>query len=513
MRTLAVINATKLNEYAFLPVAEGQNAFERTMQLAVTYCRPEDTLVLIGEDQEPPLLPPGAVLGRSRVSGMLDIMVAMKAFAEERKDADALLYAHGDGPFLDRELTERLLALHRQYRAEYTYADGYPAGFSPEVLSTRILPNLVDLASRNQVGADRDGLFSLIQKDINSYDIETELAPLDLRGYRLGALCDGKRGFLSAQGLWNVGVRSAQDVVRVLPSHPELLRTVPAFLWVQVAEACPQSCSYCPYPQLAGDPRGKKGYMPLERFESVMEQAERLCDELVVDLSLWGEPALHPDFLGLARSVLARNRFTLIVETSGIGWAPGVAEAVAKLGGTRVHWIVSLDDPDPSSYAALRGEGMEEALAFAKQMASLAPGQIHAQAVRMKGNEERLESFYRTWKKDIDKVIVQKYDSFAGALPDLSVADLSPLERYPCRHLARDMAVLLDGSVPPCKHCLVKSDEEAGRLSYAASLGNAFEPEGLRKAWEAGGSWYGRHTGKDYPAFCEACDEYHTFNA
>jgi spiro-SPASM protein len=169
-----------------------------------------------------------------------------------------------------------------------------------------------------------------------------------------------------------------------------------------------------------------------------MSQAEALSDDIVVDLSLWGEPSLHPDFGAIAASVLARKRFTLLVETCGIGWKTGVAEAVAEAGGERVHWIVSLDDPDPASYLALRGEGMAEAVDFTRRMAERFPGQVHAQAVRMQGNEERLESFYRSWKKDIEKVIIQKYDAFSGTLPRLSVADLSPLERFPCRHLARD---------------------------------------------------------------------------
>lgn len=521
MRTLAVMNASALTEYAFMPFADGPSAFERAVAVLRGLAADEDILVLAKEgaaDQARAYLPSAARLeslgSRATMRAVLD---AVASFAATRAGAELAVYAHGDAPFLDKALAERLIALHRKYRAEYTYADGYPAGFAPEILSTRVLPNLAELAGRHDAPAERDGLFAVIQKDINSYDIETELSPLDLRSYRLSPVCDTRRNFMAAEALHAEGCRSAEDAVRIVPERPGLLRTVPAFLWVQIAEACPQACSYCPYPRMVGDPRGKAGFMPPERFEALMADAEALCDDLVVDLSLWGEPALHPDFKALAESVLKRPRFSLIVETSGVGWRPGVAESVAAMGGGRAHWIVSLDDPDDEGYRALRGEGRAEAEAFARSLAALAPGQVNAQAVRMRGNEERLESFYRGWKKDIEKVIIQKYDSFSGALPELSVADLSPLERFPCRHLARDMAVLLDGTVPACKHCLVPGSASAGvapaPLAYAQAFGNAFGPGGLRAAWDAMGAWYRKHAEGAYPDCCERCDEYHTFNA
>ncbi len=518
MRTIAVINATALNQYSFMPFAGGPSAFERVMALFLRLCAAQDILVIGGRDFDPAPMAEGVHLIQAPTWRMHTLLEKAKAFALERPEADILVYAHGDSPFLDLELSEGLLALHRQYRAEYSYADGYPPGFAPEILSTRALPNITELASRHHLPADRDGLFAVIQKDINSYDIETELAPKDLRGYRLSPLCDTKRNMQAAEALWAAGLRRAKDVLDLLPAHPELLRTLPAFLWVQISEGCPQSCSYCPYPLMVGDPRAKQGFMPVQAFDSLMAQAEELCDDLVVDLSLWGEPSLHPEFGAIAASVLARKRFTLLIETCGLGWKPGVAEAVARAGGERVHWIVALDDPDPEAYAALRGEGMGEASDFTRRMAAEFPGQVHAQAVRMQSNEERLEAFYRAWKKDIEKVIIQKYDSFAGTLPKLSVADLSPLERFPCRHLARDLAVLIDGSVPPCKHCLVqggviKGGRQGSGLGYAEIVANVFEEGGLAKAWAGSSSWYDAHARKLYPVCCEACDEYHTFNA
>ncbi len=511
METLAIINAIGLSEHATSPWADGPSALERAVAFAERMApgRPgagghSRTLVLASGPV--PELGPRSVIRDGWT--MRDVLAEAVGFAATEPDCDTVIYLRGDEPFLDAELTGRLLELHGRYRAEYTFADGYPPGFSPELLSVKTLPNLVELASRHEVKPERGGLFALIQNDINSYDIETHLSPSDMRAYRFSPVCDSRRNALAAERLWRLGCRSAEEAARLLPEHPELLRTLPAFLWVQVAEGCPQACAYCPYPSMAGDPRGLEGFMPVERFEGLMADAEALCDDLVVDLSLWGEPAMHPDFAALARAALSRPRFTLIVETSGVGWKRGLAESLAAEAGDRVQWIISIDAADDDGYLALRGDGKDEAQAFAERMLAASPGNVHVQAVRMRENEAGLEAFYRAWKQRGAKVIVQKYDSFSGCLPDRSVADLSPLDRLPCRHLARDMAVLLDGSAPWCKHCLVPGE----RMAYAGYAGNAFS-DGLESVWAAMGAWYGRHIAGDLPEPCGRCDEYHTFNA
>jgi spiro-SPASM protein len=516
MYTLAIINAALANEYSHAPFAGGPSSYERVCKLVLELAGEGRVLVLAGDKPVPDQCLPIVTRPEWTMKSVLEEAVA---FAAGHPEAEALLYVHADMPFLDAGLCASLLDLHRRYRSEYTFADGYPPGFAPEILSPRVLPNLAELAGRHDAPADRDGLFAVVQKDINSYDIETELSPVDLRGLRFAPLCDCKRNKEAAEALYQLGARSAADTTRILPAHPELLRTLPAFLWVQITGHCPQACSYCPYPDIVGDPRLLEGYMPVDQFHRIMEEAGLLCDDLVVDLSLWGEPSFHPDFVAIADAVMTHPGFTLIVETSGIGWDPGLAEELAVRWGKRIQWIISLDDPDPSGYAMLRGEGQREATIFAERMVAISKDTVHLQAVRMKENEDRLEVFYRGWKQKTDKVIIQKYDAFCASLPDRSVADLSPLERLPCRHLARDLAILLDGSVPPCRHCLVAAEtgteSSAGNkkhLRYDHMVANVFE-DGLETAWNATGTWYGRHCVADYPEPCGQCDEYHTFNA
>jgi spiro-SPASM protein len=108
----------------------------------------------------------------------------------------------------------------------------------------------------------------------------------------------------------------------------------------------------------------------------------------------------------------------------------------------------------------------------------------------MNENEDQLEAFYRTFKER-GNLIIQKYDWFCGKLPDRRPADLSPLDRNHCWHLLRDMVILVDGSVPVCRECVLDG-----------ILGNVFT-DGIDVAWKRGGKTI---------ELCKECDEYYTFN-
>ena len=153
-------------------------------------------------------------------------------------------------------------------------------------------------------------------------------------------------------------------------------------------------------------------------------------------------------------------------------------------------------------YRQLRGEQWQEAMATVETLRRFFPGQVYVQAVRMKANEEQLDGFYRYWKQQPDvQPIVQKYDAFCGALPERKVTDLSPINRFPCWHLKRDLTVLIDGSVPMCRE----------DLKQQHLLGNIFE-EDIAEVWERGVDYYRKHIDEEYPDLCRSCDEYYTYN-
>jgi spiro-SPASM protein len=241
--------------------------------------------------------------------------------------------------------------------------------------------------------------------------------------------------------------------------------------------------------------------MAPEDFGLIAEKTADFCGDAVIGVSLWGEPSSHPDFPRLARCVAERPGLSLLVETSGIGWKDEVIRESAAILGPRLTWIVSLDAVNAQQYAQLRGSGWEEALARANMLLDEFPDTAYVQALRMADNEETMETFYRTWKEKTSRLIIQKYDWFCDFLPQRKVTDLSPLDRFPCRHLQRDLSVLIDGSVPLCREDLRKT----------TLLGNLLTDD-MKSLWEKGGVSYGEHLDKKYTSICGKCDEYYTYN-
>ena len=277
--------------------------------------------------------------------------------ADLTSDADTqIVFAFFDQPFLNAELTERMVARHRRYRAEYTFADGYPVGLGPEIVSGRAVAHLASLASETS-SIDRRGLFPIVAKDINRLDVETELSEVDQRVMRLQLSVDTAANLQLCENL-SPGAPSAIDEwAEHAQAHRERHRTLPRFVSIQVIEQEVQRLAYSPYPAMREDVLAPGGVMELQQFESIVEQIDAFSPEAVVHLSLWGEIALHPDAIALARAVLSSPRLRLLLETSGVGWQPVRADELLSLDSSRFTLIVGLDSNDPVRYESVRGGG------------------------------------------------------------------------------------------------------------------------------------------------------------
>ena len=90
--------------------------------------------------------------------------------------SDALIFSFADCPFLNKPLVNELLDTHFDYKAEYTFAEGYPEGFAPVVIDKGTLAILDQLCKTTAAQAGeqkitRSALFDLIKTDINSLAI------------------------------------------------------------------------------------------------------------------------------------------------------------------------------------------------------------------------------------------------------------------------------------------------------------------------------------------------------
>jgi spiro-SPASM protein len=495
MGTVLCLNATALTEYAALALSDGRSALDRVQAYAKRLSGLDRVVVLAGTEQRHRnWMPQGWELVTREQWSEQVLLDAL-----EELDADRIIYAFADSPFLDVGVTERMRETHTRYFAEYTFAEGYPGGVTPEVLEHSAVPRLRRVLGDEDPPIARDSLFRILQKDINAFDVETELAPDDYRLLRLSLYCGLKRDFLICKTLSEHGPEDVGELLELVDERRELLRSIPAFVSIQVVRGISQDPVHSPYTQVVPDAAERDEEMSLERFSALLDRLEEFAPDAMLHVSLWGEIGLHSEAYRLLWDLAERSSLQPVVETSGVGWDPDVAESAMQL--PHLTWIVALDAAAPELYERIRGPGYEEARDFAERLLQHAPERTYVQAVRMQENEEHLQDFYRSWSERTENIIVLKYDHFSGRLPDRRVTDISPLKRLPCWHLKRDLYVLLDGTVPMCRE----------DLEGAYSLGNAFDDE-LEAVWERGQTYHVQHVQQVYPELCAKCDEYYTFN-
>ncbi|MDR0377688.1 MAG: spiro-SPASM protein [Spirochaetaceae bacterium] len=535
MNALAVLYGGSLTKAAFEkvlfaePGGEAVCALTTAIQKTASFPGVTKIILLVGSDFERRAGDAGFAAGKEaevRVLSELNVKTLLRTLAELSRPFDLLYFAWADAPFLDRDLAGKVAERHLRYAAEYSYADGWPYGLAPEILAPSTAGVLAALAEGDQSPVDREALFQVIRKDINAFDIETEISPVDLRSYRLSLTADSRRNLLLLTRFQAAsGSVCAAGVERLIVEKPELLRTLPAFYAIQVSGPCPQACALCPYPRFPW-PRGeavtaRRDFMDPACFEELLDAAAAFSGDAVIDLSLWGELALHPQKMELIRMVLdRRDALSLIIETSGIGWKQEELETLARMvqGGRPLRpwtappgclsWIVSLDAAKKERYGEARGPGFEEAVRTAQTLVSLFPQDAYVQAIRLQGAEDDIETFYRSWKDRGAQVIIQKYDDFCGFLPKMQAADLSPVRRHPCWHLMRDMYIFIDGRVSLCR-------EDFSVLAGITDPGNKFSnvfDEPLEVIWSRGEERYREHCAGRYTGICGDCDEYYTFN-
>jgi spiro-SPASM protein len=474
-----------------------------------------------------------------------EILTLALALLQE-KQADTLIFARAECPFYSSTITEELLLTHNKYASEYTFADGFPYGIAPEIVNigtVKVLLSLLekktDLCSKT---LSKNGIFELIQTDINSFEIETILSKKDYRALRLDFSCDTKRNFLTCKNLVEAMVKreSTKEIksfdasncnVYALCDTAELsvtvLRTLPAFYEIQVVGGYENPTIYdVPKSIWSEKIDTNNNIMPYEKFEKLINDIASFSEDAVISLSLYGDPLTHPQFIKMIKTVLKYSSLSLLIETDGtiltMDLASEISTIVTNFGVRKnnqfpINWIIRIDSVNAEMYSkihciedlSIADKLLKTAQNSVKILKNFFPGAVYPQFVRMNDNEEQLEDFYRSWKKDqTGELIIQKYDSITGLLKDRRVADLEPLDRNTCWHLRRDMCILVDGMVPICREALFAQKVDKNQFP---NCGNVFI-DSLDTIFQNGNLAFQSHVDKKYCTQCKVCDEYYTFN-
>ncbi len=149
------------------------------------------------------------------------------------------------------------------------------------------------------------------------------------------------------------------------------------------------------------------------------------------------------------------------------------------------------------------------------------------QLLKIRQTENFIDAFFKKWQEKGFSVLLQKQNTYLGQVPDYRFSDLSPLTRFPCWHLKRDLVIWSDGSVPFCKQ-----DIFGNKLLGQLTENNPNQPDNEKFAaiWQKGAPFAVQQAKmetkietkleakiepkqdlQDFPD-CASCDEWYTFN-
>lgn len=407
-------------------------------------------------------------------------------------------------------LYKKIWDMHTQYHAHYSFAEGYPQGITPEILSFEAIEMMVSLLKNNShiqnIGhksLSRNSIFSVIEQQINDFDIEVVLASQDMREYRLSLTGDTRRNYVISKNLWEKGLRDPDEIPRYYQQHPQLFRGVPNYVYCQVSDIVfPCLYKHQDINKALKDGNSDSHYIDLQLWETMLSKLQAFTPEAVLSIGYNGEIATHPQVEDVLR--IATQYFKLVyVETTGREWdnqyslvwwnEPWVQNLI---------WIVSVDAYKEDTYKLIHGIEINPVLDFLFFLKDTVPvANIYPQAVRMPENEDELKHFLNHWESLKTNPIIQKYNDYCKTLPDKKIVNVAPIVRFACHHLSRDLVVLKSGKVVMCTQSM-NTEHIIADLSK----------QSMEQVWNANEKRFVEQVQNKYNDICTNCDEYYIVN-
>nr|MCR4823015.1 hypothetical protein [Treponema sp.] len=220
MKNLVILYGGDLSRHAFEKLFDSSSAFQKVIDWASSF---SDKIILLTKNSSPVAGEVSSALSEkkniqviSKDSWSKADFISQISSSLKESDADSALISYADTPFLNEKLTKDLLELHEKYAAEYTFADGFPYGLTPEVIekgTASILSELAttSLSAEGQKAMDREALFSVMRGDINSFEIETLISDVDYRLYRFNFEASSKINMTACKNLFEEGKKQKLD--------------------------------------------------------------------------------------------------------------------------------------------------------------------------------------------------------------------------------------------------------------------------------------------------------------
>jgi len=427
----------------------------------------------------------------------------LKEINDKLKNCENIMIIYADSPFTGLESTKKLWDMHYRYKSEYSYTENYPDGYGVEFLSEYTLKKLVQVASGNDEPLTKTSISKLINFDINAYDVEVDISNIDLRKERLSLYADCKRNYLSLKMALEYIKKNPidltfDDLMILINEYPQFMRQTPSYIEIELTNDCKAKCISCPRNKMTRN----IGYMDLDKYRLFLKNLNNFVDEAVIAFTYMGEPTLHPNFTDFIVETSKYKGFRLIVETSAYALFTETLHDIINNSNNPPEIIFSLDASNEQLYNIIRKDSnFENAEANASYYLKNNPEKSYLQVVKSKDNNEDTDNFFTRWRQYKDRIVVQQYNDYRKNLLDKKIIDLSPINRFACWHLQRDLNILYTGDVIFCKQ-----DYDGERI-----IGNVFE-EDIASIWKKLENYFIEDHKGNINKFCENCTEWFTFN-
>jgi len=426
-----------------------------------------------------------------------------KIFGDEKINHVAIF--QGTYPLLDLALTAKLFAIHTEYRADITYGENLPSGIAPYFVSRDLLESLSIMEAKD---SDLDGVSirAFVEKNINQFHAEVHYEEPDLRLFRLDFSLNSKRSILKAENflakLKNKNEPYA-ELKKIIDSEPAVLHTFPSYIEIEFNSQAEHVSFFSPLKYI----EQPKHHLSKENFSQIKEYIATGLGDITVCASGLGEPLEHPDAVSYLSRLLEDEHIRYVfVETNGI-YLERMQELAKHPHVKKLRVIVLLNSLDKfSEYSGAPIEKLAKIKVNIKALASsLLPEQVFLQSYKVEENEAEVDVLYALAEELGASFLFQKYNRYAGLMPERRVSNMTPLERYSCWHLRRDLFIRANGDVAFCKQTVDQSKNSArGNLAK----------DSLAEIWKAQRADFVANYQSTYPSHlpCANCDEYFTFN-
>ena len=408
---------------------------------------------------------------------------------KEAKNSENIVVVNATNPFFDKKFIHDMFLRHKSFLADYTYAIGYPDGLVPTILSSSCLKQLQLIAKENEIDVVecKDYLFQLLSKEINSFDVETFVAPIDLRIKRISI---GNRDFgelvFTSLLVEKLGLEvSYDDLVLFLSKHSENLFSTIYGMFIDITNKDLTLSTY------VFDKKSDVEFTKIEELEKIIQEIIEINSKMKIVIGNKYEPLIHPEVVAVINSFIS-NGFDVIVETFGTELPENLGEITDN---DKVTFVFKIDAQNENTYKTVHpGGNYKNAIDNYEKVKNMG-FKTYFQVIRTMETESDIELLIKNKQEDI---LIKKYSSYCNMLADKKVVDLSPLERFECYHLRRELYL---NSALDVYYCMY-SDKKIGNASC----------EKLTELVNKQKNAFILHAQGQKEDFCRECDDYYTFN-